>query len=120
MRRARVEASARRRLEVDAIELRPASVAALEELEAEDPMRLLVDWRNADALGVQQAFGASCELPDRSGLAAAIVGLRPSGASHKSANVSRATLREDILRPARRARVARSGAPAKAPLASGA
>jgi RNA polymerase sigma-70 factor (ECF subfamily) len=43
MRRARVEASARRRLEVDAIELCAASVAALEELEAEDPVRLLVE-----------------------------------------------------------------------------
>jgi RNA polymerase sigma factor (sigma-70 family) len=41
--RARVEASARKRLEVDAIELCAASVAALEELEAEAPMRLLLE-----------------------------------------------------------------------------
>jgi RNA polymerase sigma-70 factor, ECF subfamily len=41
VRRARVETSALRRLEVDAIELCAASVAALEELEAEDPVRLL-------------------------------------------------------------------------------
>jgi RNA polymerase sigma factor (sigma-70 family) len=43
MRRTRLEASARKRLEVDAIELCAASVAALEELEAEDPMRLLAE-----------------------------------------------------------------------------
>ena len=43
LRRARVEASARRRLELDAIELCAASVAALEELEGEDPVRLLAE-----------------------------------------------------------------------------
>ncbi|MHB1538775.1 MAG: RNA polymerase sigma factor [Solirubrobacteraceae bacterium] len=41
LRRARVEASARRRLEVDAVELCAASVAALERLEADDPLLLL-------------------------------------------------------------------------------
>lgn len=43
MRRARVEASARKRLEVGVIELCATSVAALEELEAEDPMLLLAE-----------------------------------------------------------------------------
>lgn len=43
MRKARVEASARRRLEVEAIELCAASAAALEELESEDPMVLLAE-----------------------------------------------------------------------------
>jgi hypothetical protein len=47
-----------------------------------------------DALGAQLAFGVNCELPDRSGFAAAIAGLPPSAASHTSANVSRATLRK--------------------------
>jgi hypothetical protein len=48
----------------------------------------------ADALGLQQAFGVSCELSGQSGFSAAIVGLEPSAASDTSANVSRATLRE--------------------------
>ncbi len=47
-----------------------------------------------DALGAQLAFGVNCELSGRSGFAAAIAGLPPSAASHTSANVSRATLRE--------------------------
>ncbi len=52
----------------------------------------------ADALGVQQAPSVNCELPGRSGFAAAIVGLEPSAVGLEpraaSANVSRANLRE--------------------------
>lgn len=50
-----------------------------------------------DALGMQPAFGVSCELSGRSGFAAAIVGLEPSDVgleSNASANVSRSSLRE--------------------------
>jgi hypothetical protein len=54
-----------------------------------------------DALGMQQAFGVSCELHGQSGFSAAIVGLEPSdvglepsAASNASANVARAALRE--------------------------
>jgi RNA polymerase sigma factor (sigma-70 family) len=43
MRKARVEASACRRLQIDAIVLCAASAAALQELESEDPMSLLAE-----------------------------------------------------------------------------
>lgn len=43
IRRARVEASARKRLEVEAIEICAVSAAALEELESADPMLLLAE-----------------------------------------------------------------------------
>jgi hypothetical protein len=48
----------------------------------------------ADALGAQLAFGVNCELSARSGFAAAIAGLPQSAASHTSAEVSGASLRE--------------------------
>ena len=50
----------------------------------------------ADALGAQLAFGVDCELSGRSGFAAAIAGLpkAQSAASHTSAKVSGASLRE--------------------------
>ena len=55
MRRTRVEASAHRRLEVDAIQLCAASVAALEEVKAEDPMRLLAELPQISARRCEHA-----------------------------------------------------------------